>query len=1152
MSSSISFPAVHSTGGLFPRSVLRAVFQLSHHQLPKCTKDTYGLPDGTSINSAIEQSWSYLSSRWATFQQALQDVDENDALQGLTWNMWLRPLFKELGYGELQLLKDQHRFAFDGSVSQINHRWGGVPIHLMGYQTQLDKRKKGVQGGAKTSPHSLVQQFLNQSDTDEHMWGFLSNGQQLRVLRNHHSLTKQAYVEFDLQMIFDGNQYPDFRLLWLFCHRSRVDGAIHESPLEMWFQHAQQEGIRALDALRDGVEKAIVLLSTGFLKAPKNVELRQYVETGDVQQQEFYRQVLRLIYRLIFLFVAEERGLLLDPTASEISKERYQKYYSAKRLRELATTKNRSSHVDMFNALILIMRQLNQGSSTLALPALGSFLWEASSCSLLTDAQCSNAYFTDAIRALSHTTKSKQRYPIDWKHIGAEELGSVYESLLELHPEINLKTWKVKLASKDGNDRKSTGSYYTPVSLVECLLDSTLEPAMNKAVKGKSKPEQESALLALRVCDPSCGSGHFLIAAARRLAKRLAQVRSGDAEPGPSFLQPALREVVGTCIYGVDINPMSVELCKVALWMEALDPGKPLSFLEPNIQCGNALLGLQPEQLQLGIQTDYFTLISKRDERAVRNRLAAKNRKELKQDCSIQLSENNQNQIVEMVNSLHAISDGTIDGTTQRNALWRELQHSTAYQMERLLSDTVIASMVWPKVSEDNWEMAAPTQSVLQRLIRNEECIETVECVKLLKKKHQFFHWHLAFPTVHAEGGFDVIIGNPPYLDSEFLSKHLPYQRTAMTHLYESTEGNWDIYIPFTELGIRLLKPGGYHAFVTPNKILGVNYAATLQSKVFLTQQLREVHDFSNLSLFSGASVAVVIVVTERTPVSLTEDIAFYQYATDPFTSSSKVYSTAEMLHKLPPGFISFPLTCSEQALLSWMKHPRVIKDVADCSDGATTGEAYEIKELVHSGQLSDWDDPSQIKLVNTGSIDPFKLRWAEKATKYLGFNDVYPVLNAQEFQQRFSRRYDQTMKDTVVMAGMSKQLEAVVAPSGVLCGKSAVLIQPKDGVCPYALTTLLNSESFLNLYRGLFGMGGMSTKSLSIGPREIEKLPVPDPSYLQEFMDTFDENTEVEVVSNKENRLSLLGKILHQYPESVFWEQVDPLVQQIMNRPNA
>src|SRR5262249_15198832 len=142
-----------------------------------------------------------------------------------------------------------------------------------------------------------------------------------------------------------------------------------------------------------------------------------------------------------------------------------------------------------------------------------------------------------------------------------------------------------------------------PTTLVECLLDSALDPVLEEAVK---QPDPEKAILDLKVCDPACGSGHFLVGAAPPVANGLAAIRPCDGGPFAEAVRKALRDIVGRCLDGVDVNPMAVELCKVNLWLEALEPGKPLSFMEHRIQCGNSLLGATPALLKGGIPDDAF------------------------------------------------------------------------------------------------------------------------------------------------------------------------------------------------------------------------------------------------------------------------------------------------------------------------------------------------------------------------------------------------------------------------------------------------------------------------------------------------------------------------------------------------------------------
>ena len=167
------------------------------------------------------------------------------------------------------------------------------------------------------------------------------------------------------------------------------------------------------------------------------------------------------------------------------------------------------------------------------------------------------------------------------------------KSLLELQPQLGddgkTLNFASEAAEQKGNQRKTTGSYYTPDSLVQALLDTALDPVLDKTEAEADDPAE--ALLKLSVIDPACGSGHFLLAAARRIATRVARIRA-EGTPSLADFRHALRDVARCCIHGVDRNPMAVELTKVALWIETVDPGLPLGFFDAQIRCGDSLLGV--------------------------------------------------------------------------------------------------------------------------------------------------------------------------------------------------------------------------------------------------------------------------------------------------------------------------------------------------------------------------------------------------------------------------------------------------------------------------------------------------------------------------------------------------------------------------------
>jgi len=763
-----TFTSIRTEGGLFPPDFLQRITG-AVSGVPGLTPEAYHLAGHEKLNEAASRSWNRLLGIWTVFYAS--SVPVGDVGTTVTREKWLLPLFAELGYGRLQQARavDVHGKSFP-----VSHAWQHVPIHLVGRNIDLDHRTAGVAGAARTSPHSLLQELLNRRE--ESQWGFVSNGLKLRLLRDNRSLTRQAYVEFDLVAMMEGQAFSDFVVLWLICHESRVESAPPEQCwLEKWATEAREQGTRALDELRNGVKAAIEVLGRGFLKHAANRSLLERLRKGSLDRQDYYRQLLRVVYRLIFLFVAEARELLLIAEPSSRAAERYNRFYSIGRLRDLAASRRGTPHCDLWQSLQIVIRGLSSehGRAELGLPALGSFLWSASASPDLDSCQIANTNLLDAIRALAFRMDAHVRRRVDWRNLGPEELGSVYESLLELHPVLNSAAATFDLNEAPGHERKETGSYYTPTSLVDCLLDSALDPVLDEAAKDG---DPEHAILHLKVCDPACGSGHFLIAAAHRIARRLAAIRTGDAEASPDAVRRALRDVIGHCLYGVDVNDMAVELCKVNLWLEALEPGRPLSFLDQRIQCGNSLLGSTPALLRAGIPDEAFEPIEGDDPEQCR-RLKRWNRDERKAlgplfeaDAWKRIGD-----LANGISALDGIDDSTVQGIHEKELRYAELVRSSAYDCGRLWADSWCAAFVWRKVPD----LQVLTEKEFRTIEQNPAAAPSAlrDEVRRLATRYRFFHWHLAFPEAfHVPaaneplpngpgwtGGFDVVLGNPPW-----------------------------------------------------------------------------------------------------------------------------------------------------------------------------------------------------------------------------------------------------------------------------------------------------------------------------------------------------------------------------------------------------
>ncbi len=360
---------------------------------------------------------------------------------------------------------------------------------------------------------------------------------------------------------------------------------------------------------------------------------------------------------------------------------------------------------------------------------------------------------------------------VDYRHLGAEELGSIYEALLEFVPSWDAGRREFELLSAAGNDRKSTGSYYTPTSLIDCLLDSALDPVLDRAER---KPDPEAALLALTVCDPACGSGHFLVAAARRIAKRVAAIRTGDPEPPPERVREALGDVVGRCIYGVDLNPLAAELAKVSLWLETLDPGRPLAFLDAQIKVGNSLIGATPALVGNGVPDEAFVVLEGDDKKLV-TALKKQNKAERSGQDDLFGDAVAPALTMAVAGELDALIGGgrpaSLADIHARQQRLKALEVSPELRQQRLVADAWCAAFVWPKRAGGP---PAITDRSLRDLGRGEAlAADTLATVHQLATEYRFFHWHLEFPHLFRpggdpdgpgwSGGFDVVLGNPPW-----------------------------------------------------------------------------------------------------------------------------------------------------------------------------------------------------------------------------------------------------------------------------------------------------------------------------------------------------------------------------------------------------
>ncbi|CAL1241895.1 Eco57I restriction-modification methylase domain-containing protein [Candidatus Methylocalor cossyra] len=768
----LAFTAIRIEGGLLAADFLDRVARLDATEQTEADYDT---PKGLKLRDEIARYFKIALSLWQEFQGGRERTDQDP--YRFTLRSFLEPFCRQvLGFADL---RPTPPFTLGERVFPIGFQalGGRVPLVFAAHTQALDKPDARFgDGQRRRSAFLLAQEFLNACDAS--LWAIVSNGLKLRILRDNPSLTRPAYLEVDLETIFGEELYPDFTAFWLFAHASRFGasgGEPRDCPLERWRDASQEAGVRARDRLRLGVAEALRSLGTGFVAHPNNTALRDRLARGELSAHGLYEQLLRLVYRLIFLATVEDRRaetgrrLVFAPEATPEAMRLYEEGYSLTRLRDFAARRRHyDRHADLWQALTITFEGLGQGQPALGLPALGG-LFGADGCRDLDGSDIENRHLLSAVFSLCFFRGDASLSRVNYRDMDSEELGSVYESLLELVPCVEVGARRFTFIGDDldgatnkGNVRKLTGSYYTPDSLVQELIRSTLDPVIDQTLK--DNPQQPArAVLSLTVCDPACGSGHFLLAAARRLAEVLAKLRASDGAPGQDDYRHALRDVVGHCLYGVDKNPLAVELAKTALWLEAYTPDRPLSFLDHHLRSGDALLGvLDPGTLENGIPDQAFDPLSG-DSREVAKRLQAENRAALKSLHKLKAADLfAQTDLRQAAETLEALPDDTLADIEQKRARWRSESGRVHDSLAARLADAFVAAFLMPKTEPHQSNM--PLTGYFWALSQGQagHAAKLSEAARFCRA-HQVFHWWLEFPHIQARGGFSVLLGNPPW-----------------------------------------------------------------------------------------------------------------------------------------------------------------------------------------------------------------------------------------------------------------------------------------------------------------------------------------------------------------------------------------------------
>ena len=787
------------------------------------------------VSAAIDYVWSSLRNDWSFYKERANNerLVNKDPYGTRRARDLMERLLQSLGYSLDRQATNIEVAGTGYDITYTCQSLGKMPFIVIGEnisadgsidtldKCSLDYRAKG--GMRKKSAHATMLEYLNAT---ENVYGIISNGQILRLIRNSGQLVKLTYIEFDLRRMLEEDKYTEFCLMFRLLHASRFQAKGDEPcVMERWFNMSIESGNRIRNGLSLAVQKTMETIGNAVLtsEGKGNEALRNAFTEGTMDADKLNKELIHFIYRLLFLFIIEERGLVYQipdsPDAPDYKQlcewqDIYKKFYAASRLRhlsELAYLKQRQ-YFDLWQGLMDTFHLFEPDTfgERLGINPLGGVLFGRETLHWLKQCQVSNHDVLTAFSALNEfTDERQQRVKINYSSLDVEEFGSVYEGILEMRPfvqpGVSAADWQFGFVG--GLDRQSTSSYYTRPDLVQNLIKTTLEPVIKEKISHLSTTEEKvKALLNMKVCDAASGSGHIVLAMARTIAWYICTLRTGEDNPASLDYRQALREVISRCVYAVDYNPDAVELCKVVLWIEGYCAGKPLSFLDHHIRCGNSVLGVSalqmlidgvPDKALTAEDKDTLKALKKMNQEAIKAVNGDSGNEQLlglENSFGVENITTAQIGLADNIRFINHLPEDTLEEEIIKQERWKELMDSARVDCLRRACDiytyafynTVKHEEIIKEKEDVNgkWQLE-PEVPYTKTVIRALQEIDAMEClekgkplptyylqlsadfkteVKRMADEQRFFHWCVEFPEVFAANkGFDVMCGNPPW-----------------------------------------------------------------------------------------------------------------------------------------------------------------------------------------------------------------------------------------------------------------------------------------------------------------------------------------------------------------------------------------------------
>jgi hypothetical protein len=795
-------------------------------------------------------------------------------------------------------------------------------------------------------------------------WGILTNGRHWRLYHQESSKKLDRFYEVDLPDLLHTGDTEAFLYFYAFFHRTAFD----DHPLGV--AALRRESTSAAQGISDNIKQQVYTalrhLAQGFLDHPSNE-----LQTDSASLKTIYDHCLIVLYRLLFILYAEARELL-PVRSNRMYRDSYSLYAIARDVVQ-DTTQGKpilpTSAMKYWPWLQELFHFINSGSPPLHVATFNGGLFDPHRYPFLETYHISDNRLQQAIDLL---TRVEGQF-VDYRDLAERHLGTIYEGLLEHHlrPIEPEDAWTIDLFNDKG-ERKVTGSYYTPDFVVEYMVEQTIGPMLHAAVA--STPDdsaKKDAVLHTNILDPAMGSGHFLVTATEYIARFLVDldvsVEDGNGETDLAYWK---RRVAQACIYGVDLNPLAVDLAKLSLWLTTVARDKPLSFLDHHLRCGNALVGARLDNLRPA-----ETASQKKAKRKAQQTAAAGQRSMLEDESFRQ----SMSTAVDSMWLIERTAGDTIDQVREQERIYTDMREQLTHKFGTLahLSTAThfgveIDPTYWKPLKDYVTGRSIALPAKLEHLI-----VAAAEQARTTR----FFHWELEFPEIFfdkhgypldAQAGFDAVIGNPPYVRQEALAHFKPYFAEKYADVYH---GVADLYVYFSQQGMHLLRPGGRMAYIVTNKWLRAGYGEGLRSYFATHAAIEQIIDFGHAPIFPEADVFPCILVLNRpdtASVPPEQQVQITEFPREELGQTPLPHYVAEHSHSVPQQRFSGTAwsleTSEEDDLLAKIRAKGV-----PLSDFMGTKPYYGIKTGLNEAFLIDTPTRDQLVQSDSGCAEIIK-----------------------------------------------------------------------------------------------------------------------------------------------------------------------------------